>query len=67
MNGCAHCGLAFDPVRFPLARARKDGTRGHFRYCDTCLALPSRRGRKDAVNYAHRAWRRRVAYAKWAA
>ena len=65
MKPCEHCGRPFDPVRFPLARPRKDGTRGHFRYCDECLALPERRGlRSDRA--AVYAYRRRVAYARWA-
>ena len=39
MRGCANCGRAYDPVRFPLGRPHKDGTRRPFRYCDTCLAI----------------------------
>ena len=38
MSDCLSCGRPFDPARFPLARPRVDGTRGHFRYCDACLA-----------------------------
>ena len=72
---CLHCGRPFDPDVFPLARPRRDGTRGHFAYCADCLSAsrwpgsehPLAGGGRHAVNRARRNLRRRQAYARWAA
>ena len=56
---CANCGRPYDPVRFPLARPRKDGTRRPFRYCDTCLAV-----RTGAWRQQHRKDRHTLCAAK---
>ena len=58
---CRHCGRPYDPVRFPLARPRRDGTRHPMRYCDSCLALPWRRGGgHEALLVGKRAYRLRM-------
>lgn len=62
MKPCANCGRAFDEAAFPLGRPRKDGSRHPMRYCDGCLALPTRvGGGRTARLIAKREYRARVA------
>ena len=61
MPSCLNCGRAFDQPRFPLGRPRKDGTQVPRRYCDSCMALPSRiGGGLEARRRAHRDYMRRT-------